>query len=150
MKKWLTILVCVFLTGCSTVDIPNYIKDDHPYNKIFYADYDTIVASTLESLNAAGWKVSKKTDPVIYEGSRVLDDPMGKQVLIFTNLRQNALILATRYRRINVYIRTVNKNATEVEIRYVTITSTSLKNFTSYKKDRAVERLFQKIDELLI
>ena len=137
------------LMGCASVTIPNYIRDEHPYRKTFYASFDTVLDAAVHALEDSGWKVAKTTEPSVFERNKDADKPGVKQILLFTDVRQTALIFGTRYARMNIYLQSAADNSTEVELRYLTVTSASLKNFQNYRNDRYAEKFFGRIESLL-
>ena len=147
MKKT-AILVLFFLMGCASTNIPSYIQDKYPYKRTFYADFDKVYKATAQTLLKYGWTVTGTSDPSVFERSSSTDDSQNKQILIFTDIRQTSLFFGTRYARINAYIRTQSDHSTEVEIRYLTISSMSFKNFYNYRKDKLIERMFKHIEAL--
>ena len=150
MKKNVLFFVSLFaLIGCASVTIPNYIRDEHPYRKTFYASFDTVLDVTVHALEDSGWKVAKTTEPSVFERNKGMDKPGVKQILLFTNVRQMAFIFGTRYARMNIYVQSAADNSTEVELRYLRVTSASLKNFQNYRNDRYAEKFFGRIESLL-
>lgn len=139
----------LILAGCASVTIPNYIRDEHPYRKTFYAPYDAALDATVHALEDFGWKVAKTTEPSVFERNKDTDKPGVRQILLFTNVRQTAFIFGTRYARMNIYLQSADDNSTEVELRYLKITSASLKNFQNYRNDRYAEKFFARIESLL-
>lgn len=146
MKNILSIVLLLTLVGCATVTIPNYIQDKNSYKRTFYADFDKVRQAVVQTLEEFGWMVEKESDPSVFEqgrGSQASD----QQTLIFTRIRQTSVFVATRYSRLNVYIQAAEENnANEVEIRFLTVTSVSFKDFNNYKHDKAVERIYKHID----
>jgi len=149
MKKFLNILLLLTLTGCASITIPNYIYDKHPKLKTFYAPYDQVHTATLKVLGDLGWKIEKETDPALYERGRQLHDTSRKQTLIFTDINQLSFFAGSRYAKLNVFLRVTADKATEVEVRYLKVTSVMFKTFYNYKNDRLAEHIFNRIEEEL-
>ena len=145
----LWIVIGTALMGCASVTIPNYIRDEHPYRKTFYASFDTALEATVHALEDSGWKVAKTTEPSVFERNKDTDKPGVRQILLFTNVRQTAFIFGTRYARMNIYLQSADDSSTEVELRYLKITSASLKNFQNYRNDRYAGKFFGRIEFLL-
>jgi len=148
-KKFVIFLLLFALVGCTSIIIPNYIQDKNPYKKIFYASYDDSLKATLQTMEDLGWIVIETADPSVYERYRETVQEYAQQILIFTDLRQISLFVGSRYAKLNVYLRTAPDDATEVEIRYLTINSTFLKSFYDYRSDAAVQRIYDHIEKLL-
>ena len=150
-RIFLWILAGATQAGCASVTIRNYIREEHPYRKTFYAPYDAVLEATVQSLKDSGWEISKKTDPAVFERNRDQGDHQVKQVLLFTDVRQMALVLGTRYARMNIYLQSSpsGDNSTDVELRYLTVTSVSLKNFYNYRNDGYARKLFERIGSRL-
>lgn len=148
MKKIFLILIMIFLTGCASVNIPKYIVDENPYKKKFYSEFETTLKVTVSTLKDFGWEVEEITKPSVFERAKDLGVE-NQQVLLFTNIRETSMFLGSRFARLNVYVRSGTDNISEVEIRCITVNSVVYNKFTSYKKDSAVERIFDKIQEHL-
>ena len=147
MKK-LFILAIIFLVGCTSVSIPNYIPDSHPYKKTFYGDFGKVLTATEETIKAYGWNITGRADPSVFERNNGDDSHLTKQVLLFTKIRETSLVVGSRYARLNAYVRSAGDNTCEVEFRYVTVSSTSVKNFYNYRKDHMIDRMFKRIENL--
>lgn len=146
-KSIIALLVIGCLSGCTSVDVPKYIKDEHPYKQVIYASFEKTLEATTEALADAGWKIVSKSDPNVFEHSAV-KDPNGQQVLLFTDIKDIPLFLGTRFARINVYLRSTGRpNETEVELRYLTVNSVALGSFKNYKHPVATDRIFNDINK---
>ena len=148
MKKFFLILTLLSLIGCANITIPNYIQDKNPYERTFYAQFDKVREVLTEAFEESGWTIEKESDPALFERERGLENG-NKQTLIFTEIRQTSFFVGSRYTRINAYLHEMANNETEVEIRYVTVSSIMFKSFYGYRNDRAVEHIFSKIEENL-
>ena len=137
-------LLLVVSSGCVTVKMPQYVNSENSYQKSFYADYDTTLNATIDALKKTGWKISKQAHPVVFEQSEISRDNKIQQVLIFTDVRQKAMFLGSRYMTINVLVRESGQE-TDVEIRYFSMLSTAIKNFDSYQNNGLVKKIFQLI-----
>ena len=149
MRRIFYILIPLFLTGCATVDIPNYVQDQHPYKKIFYSDFASVVEVVTQSLQARGWKMSSTLDPAMFEQNKENFSADARQTILSTEVRQTSFILGTTYSRVNVYIYTLEQSETSVEIRYLKITAFPFKSSSNYRNDLAAERIFKTIAENL-
>ena len=146
MKK-LFIIVSAFLMGCASTQIPNYLPDKKPYTKRFYTNFSKVLEATQKALHEMGWQIEDTTDPAEFEQNRnyIADS---QQTLMMTKIRQTPLFIGTRYAKMNIYLRSID-NLTEVEIRFLTVTSLPFKNIKNYHNDGAAQRVFNCIDELL-
>src|SRR5262245_32039360 len=133
MKRFI-LLIGVFLVGCASVNIPNYIPDKYPYKRTYYADYAKVLKATEQTLDEYGWDVTGQADPSVFERTSEDQANPSKQTLIFTKIRSTSLVVGSRYARLNAYVRSPDDKTCEVEIRYVTVSSMSVKNFYNYRK----------------
>jgi hypothetical protein len=138
----------VVLCGCITVQMPQYLKDKNPYYREFYVDYDKTLKATIQALENLGWKVTKQTNPMVFESDSATPASTPRQVLLFTNMRQKGMIFGSCYRTLNVLLKE-NNEKTDVEVRYFSIFSTVLKNFESYKDDALVRQIFEQIESAI-
>ncbi len=147
-KIFLLGIPLLFCMGCASVIVPQYIHEEHPYHKKLYADFDKVQEAIHQALKESGWQVAKTADPAIFERNKTPVDPQARQVLIFTEIRQTALFLGTRYARMNIYLHAGHDNTTEVEARYLTVTSVPFKTFYNYRNDRFVQKLLERLEIL--
>ena len=146
MKKAIALLFLLFCAGCVSATIPHYLQDKSPYKKKFYSDYDNTFKAVQAALKDFGWKISSLSDPLVYEQNPATDEVLPKQVLLFTDVRPTAFFLGTRYAKMNIFVRSLS-DGTEVEIRYLTVTSTPFKALENYKNDDAVQKIFDHIEK---
>jgi len=149
MRRIVSVLLILTLAGCSSITIPNYIHDKHPNLKTFYSPYDQVHAATLKALGEFGWRIEKEADPALYERGRQFQDASRQQTLIFTDINQLSFFAGARYARLNVFLRVTADKATEVEVRYLKVTSVLFKTLYNYKNDRLAERIFNRIEKEL-
>ena len=149
MRKFLFLLLILCFSGCMSVNMPHYIQDKNPYKKTFYSNFNDVLKTTLETLKELGWVLSKKVDPTVFERTTETNESQTNQILLFTEIRQTSLFIASRYARINVYLRSGTENTTEVEIRYLTVNSFPFKNFYNYRNDHAIEQIWKLIKKKL-
>jgi len=149
MKSYYFLVVGLMLalSGCVTVQMPQYLKDKNPYNREFYVDYDKTLKATIQSLEKLGWKITKQSNPVVFESDSE-NSSAPRQVLLFTNIRQKSMLFGSLYSTINVFVKE-NNEKTDVEIRYFSIFSTVLKNFEGYKNDGLANKIFDQIEKVL-
>ena len=149
MNKFLGILLLLVVTGCTTVIIPNYIYDKHPVQQIFYAPYEAVYAATIKALKSSGWKIAEESDPALFERRHESEDTSRSKTVIFTQIRQLSFFVGSGYSRLNVFLNVTVDKATEVEIRYVKVTTIGPKTFNNFKNDKLVNRLLKRIEENL-
>ena len=147
MRKIWLIVTLVMFTGCATAQIPAYLQKKFPYLHRFYADYDKALASLEKTLADLGWVIEKKVDPSVYEED-TQSVPGSKSILIITEVRQTHLLLGTRFAKMNIILRS-SADVSEIELRYVTVTSLPLKNFVTYRNNSAADRFFGRLDQVL-
>ena len=143
MKKLILCALLLSCTGCVTVKIPKYLKNEFPYTKKFYSDFDKVSKATLKALSDLGWRISEMSNPAVFEQD-LASDSQRKQVVIFTEIRQTPLILSSRYMSLNIYLRAVD-DGTDMEIRYISVTPILFKNVENYKNDAVVNKIFTHI-----
>lgn len=147
MRKLSISFLILFLAGCSTTVIPEYLQERGPYSRRVYGDHPKILSAVKQSLEDMGWAIEKEADPADYEQA-FEKNPQGEQILIITGTRATPMFLGTRFARMNIYIRCGNDVA-DIQVRYMTITSAFFQNFKSYRNDAAVERFLTRIEEQL-
>lgn len=145
----LPVVLAVFLSGCATVVIPQYIKDDNPYKHKIYASFDEVSSAAKEVLDKTGWVVMSTTDPSVFERSKGVEGEDFRQVLLITDIRQTPLFIGSRYARLNLFIRSSEANVTEIEVRYITVSSMFFKSFYKYRNNAEVERIIKNIEKTL-
>ena len=147
MKKVLPLVGLIFLVGCTSLQIPAYIQDKHPYAQRFYADHGEVVEAVKKSLHDVGWEVEGTADPLTYEETR-LPEPGSVNILLYSPVRQTPMLLWTTYRRVNVVINSKNK-VSDVEVRYTKINLFPFKQFKSFRNDKLAKRILQHITDYL-
>jgi len=147
MKRKFLCLLLLTLVGCTTTSIPSYLQDKNPYKKRFYATFPEARAAVENVLSELGWKIAEGVDPLVYEQSDV-NDLSDQQILLVTDVRQTPLFVGSRYARLNIFLRS-QKNISEVEIRYYTVTNVGIKNFKSYGDKGAMRRIMERIEAKL-
>ena len=147
MKSLFFVLAVVLLVGCATTSMPSYLQPKKPYLTRYYANYEKSLDAVKATLGELGWTLEETTDPGVYEHTR-FNDLDENQVLLVTVVRPTPMLIGTRYARMNIYLRS-KKDLSEVEVRYLTTTSTALNNFSTYNNDSAVKRFFERLSEIL-
>lgn len=142
-------VLCFSVAACSSIQLPSYIKDQHPYSYKIYAPYGETLTATRDALAEQGWQIQSVSDPTIFEHNKATYDPTVKQVLLITKIKNLPLFLGTRYARMNVYLTSSGDKATDLEIRYLTVNSILFGSFNNYKHPIAVENLHENIQQRL-
>ena len=149
MRRFFLITMVLMLSGCASVSIPNYIYDEHPYKRTVYAPFDKARDATAQTFEEFGWMVEKESNPSLFEREKVGEEGK-RQTLILTEVRQSYFFLGSRYSRVNAYLREIADKETEIEIRYLRVTSILFKSFYHYTNDKMVERIFNHIEQKLL
>lgn len=149
MKRFTYILLLTTFTGCSTVNVPPYIQDKHPYVKTLVSNYNKTLLVTKKVLEIEGWKIVKEADPTVYEKGRELDVPGAKQTLIFAQTFKKSWVGTGKFAQINVYLRTIDELNTEIEIRYLVVNNAFVTNFYGYRNDKLIDAFIEKINQQL-
>ncbi|MCB9757276.1 MAG: hypothetical protein H6753_02485 [Candidatus Omnitrophica bacterium] len=147
MKSLFFVFAVVLLAGCATTNMPSYLQPKKPYLTRYYSNYEKSLGAVKQTLTELGWILEETTDPGVYEHTR-FNDLDEDQVLLVTAVRPTPMLIGTRYARMNIYLRS-KKDLSEVEVRYLTTTSTALNNFSTYNNDSAVKRFFERLSEVL-
>lgn len=142
-------LLLVSLSGCMTVSIPKYIRDEHPYERKYFASFDDTLKVTVQALEQTGWRIANMSNPETFEKGQAYQEAGAQQVLIFTEARQTPLILSSRYMSLNVYLRALPDKSTQIEIRYLGVTPVLFKNIQRYRHDAVVNKIFAQISHAL-
>ena len=146
MKKIIIILFSLVIAGCITVKVPKYLHQDFPYRQDYAASFERTFSATVGALRESGWSIIETTDPASFEPGA---NNSGRQVLIFTRIRQTPLLLISSYSSLNAYLREMDKDRTQVEIRYLHVLPLPFKHFSNYQNDALVKKIFNKISEKL-
>lgn len=149
MKYFLFLFLLAIATSCSTVNVPPYIQDKHPYTKTLQSNYNKVLLTTKKILAQEKWTITKEADPTVYEKGKELDVSNAKQTLIFARTVEKSLVGTGKYAQLNVYLRTVDEINTEIEIRYLVVNSALVKEFYDYRNDKLINNLIEKINQQL-
>jgi len=142
MKKILLFAFLFLCLGCVTVKIPKYLQEEFPYRKNFSANFDQSFVATTGALKDLGWKITETTTPALFNPQ---ESGTKKQILIFTEIKQTPLFLLSAYASLNAYLREIDENHTQVEIRYILV----MPFFKSYQNDAMAGKIFNKIEDKL-
>ncbi len=144
MKVFLLLLL-VFLGGCSTVQIPNYINADHPYLRRVYGSFEEVDMAVKAVLAQEKFKIEKETSPDVYERDMRDQQAGARGSLVLTDVKQYSRVLYSSYVHLNVYLRQLS-DSVEVEIRYGRVTTVLFKQFKGARHDLYVGRLLDRIE----
>ncbi len=146
MKNFFIFFSLFILTACSTLSIPEYVPDEHPYQRKYYATYERAVTVTKQALEQFGWKVVKEVDPSVYE--RVYMD-ITDRILLIAAPRRSAYGVGSHQMRLNVRLLAGKSNTTDVEIRYLSLNKVAFKQLRGYREDGVVEPILKRIEEII-
>lgn len=149
MKRIYVIFLVFIIAGCVTVKVPKFLEDEFPYSKSFEANFEKTFTATLQALKDSGWKVTETTSPLVFRPGHISDKTRKYEVLIFTEIKQTAMFLASSYVTLNALLKSSDATHTEVEIRYLSMTALPFKAINSYQNDRVVGKIFNKIEAYL-
>ena len=145
--KTIFLMLSLVLVGCTTLQIPSYIKSEHPYSKKVYGDYNKIVYAVRDVLVRNGWKIKTITTPTIYE--RTLEGDENSNILIFTEVKEQSMVLATSYTHLNVLILSIADGAM-IEIRYGKLTQMPFKQMRSSRNDQLANAMLGQIEQKML
>ncbi|MFZ5800274.1 MAG: hypothetical protein ACOY3D_02715 [Candidatus Omnitrophota bacterium] len=146
MKRAGLVWLILLIAGCVTVKVPKYINQDFPYRQDFAAGFDETFNATSRVLKELGWKITETANPASFDPTSA---DKRKQVLIFTEIRQTPMFLSTSYASLNVYLREMGIDRTQVEVRYLYVLPLPLRDHKNYQNDALVKKIFNKINERL-
>ena len=149
MRRVAWVLMLCILAGCSSVILPNYITDRHPYKRRLDSSFEQTVSATKEALKDMGWGIKEEKDPGIYERSWRLNDPSIKHVLIFTEYSKSNYFVHSKNTVINAYVREIAGGSCDVELRYLSVSTYSFKKFFDYRNDHLINQIYKSIEEKL-
>lgn len=147
MKKILFLFLLGSIIGCSTVQIPSYVKDEKSFEERFYANHDRVKSAVSQALTDMGWVVDRELDPNIFEMNPGYED-YEEGVLLITKVRRTWMLVTSRYIRMNVYIFS-NNDVSQVEMRYLAINDMFFFKPRSYGSENMAERLFSLVKKYL-
>lgn len=145
--KTAIVCLCLLLAGCTTLQIPSYIKSDRPYARKMYGDYNKIVYAVRDVLKRNGWQIKAITNPAIYERTQEGDE--NSNILIFTEIKEQSMLVSTSYTHLNVFILSIADGA-DVEIRYSKVTQMPFKQLKNNRNDHLANTLLEQIEQKLL
>ena len=146
IRKVVLISSLMMVWGCSTIQIPDYIKADHPYVRKISGDYPKIVSVIQDVLFINGWVVQNAVSPSEYE-RRDGGEDQSRDVLFFTSPKRHSKIAYSVYVHLNVFIHATADGA-EVDIRYEAINPSPIKH-SSVRNDELVNGLLDQIEQAI-
>ena len=145
----LMVLFLAIVCGCATVQIPGYIKADHPYARKMYGNFDKIVIAARNVLVRNGWKIKTATHPSVYERMEGERENTDKDLLLFTDVKEHSMVLYSSYTHLNVFIHAIAEGA-QVEIRYGKVTPLLVKQVQSTSNDKLANKILDQIEQELL
>lgn len=151
MRRIIISLLPLILIGCVTIKIPEQIKEEFPYKRVFNASFDNSIRAGADALEDLGWKVAYISRSKLIKKDRTLDKEPKYQAYIFTEIRQVQLFLTSSYSTFNVRAEALADGNTEISIRYLSITPIPpfYKKKFNYRNDKLIERLYKNIESNL-
>jgi len=151
MKKIILLLLPLVFIGCVTIEIPEQIKDEYPYERVFNANFETSIDATTNTLEKLGLKVDNIARSTFIKQDRSSDISSTRLANIFTDLKQSYLFLTSSYSTFNVRIEAVDDSRTSISVRYLSITPIPpfYNKKVSYRNDKLVEKLYSRIQSYL-
>ncbi len=149
MRFALCLILLMFTSACTTVNVGNYIKSDHPYTKKIYGNFDKILETVRQVLAKNGYKVTSESYPSVYERSADEHRETPKDVLLFTEIKQHSMVLYSSYTHLNVFVHAVAEGA-EVEVRYGKVTSALIKDFQNTRNDKLGNAILDQIERAML
>jgi len=148
VKNILFIFLVIFIVGCVTLELPKYLEEEFHYKKNFNSSFNETFPATVKALENLGWSVAEtESFPISKIGITNKKDRIYK-ALIFTEIKQRSLFVFSTYLTLNAYVRSMDENNSEVEIRYLSITVIPplFKQWRVDRNDGLVEKIYKKIE----
>jgi transketolase len=151
MKKIVIFFLSIILVGCVTIEIPEQIKEEYAYTRIFKGNFETSIDAASKALKDLGWKVSYVSRSMLTKKDRVLDNKPIQQAYIFTDIKQTLLLFTSSYSIFNVRIKVIDEANTEIGVRYLSVTLIPpfYNKKISYRNDKLVKKLYRNIQRYL-
>ncbi len=147
MKKLTLLFIAMTLVGCSTVQMPYYIKAEHPYVRKISGDYGQIIAAIKGVLYDLGWGIQDEVNPSEYERREGGED-QSKDVLFFTEAKRHFSLGCFTYDHLNMFVHATADGA-EIDIRYESYTSAGPIKHSSFRNDKLVDPILDRIEQLI-
>ena len=131
--------------------MPETIKEDFAYEKVFKADLEKSIKLATEALEGLGWKVANILRSKLTKEDRSLDKNPKYLAYIFTEIKQSQLFLTTAYSTFNVRVETMDDGQTEIAMRYLSVVPIPpfYNKKIDYKNDKLIEKIYSRIEDNL-
>ncbi|HOX54618.1 MAG: hypothetical protein PHI86_05250 [Candidatus Omnitrophica bacterium] len=151
MRKVFFLLLPLFFIGCVTIKMPETIKEDFAYKKVFEADFEKAIRAATKVLQNYGWKVADISRSKLVKEDRSLDKKPVYTAYIFTEIKQSQLFLTTAYSTFNVRVEVIDDVHTEIAMRYLSVVPVPplYNKKVSYKNDNLVNKIYSDINKYL-
>jgi len=151
MKKIIILLLPLIFINCVTIEIPEQIKAESPYEKKLNAGLEESINAVTKALEALGWKIDIVSRSRLIEDDKSFDKRSTHLAYIFTELKQSYKLLTSSYSIFNVRLESVDEAQTQISVRYLSVTPMPplYREKFNYRNDRLAEKLFSKIDTYL-
>jgi hypothetical protein len=134
------------LIGCTSTQIPVYLKDRKPSAQRFYADHQRVVAASKQALTDLGWMIENEMEPQVFEVDP--ERQVKESILLVTEIRETRFFLGTRYARMNIFVNSSGE-VSEVEMRYVVISDVAFLKSKAYGNRKIASRFFELVKKNL-
>lgn len=151
MKKIFILLLPLFFIGCVTIKMPETIKEDFTYKKVFEADFEKSIKVATKALEGFGWKMADISRSKLVKEDRSSDKKPVYLAHIFTEIKQTQLFLTSAYSTFNVRAEVIDDTHTEIAMRYLSVVPIPpfYNKKISYKNDKLVEKIYSSIERYL-
>ena len=145
---WMALFLAI-ACGCTTVQVPGYIKAEHPYARKMQGDFDKVVVAVQNVVVRNGWKIKTAMHPSVYERVEGENANSDKDILFFTDVKQHSMVLYSSYTHLNIFVHAIADGA-QVEIRYGKATPLLIKQFQSTRNDKLANKILDQIEQELL
>ncbi|MFH1655507.1 MAG: hypothetical protein ABH954_02725 [Candidatus Omnitrophota bacterium] len=151
MKKIAILLLPIILIGCVTIEVPEQIREEFPYERTFNAGFEASIDSAAKTLEAMGWKVDNISRSTLLKKDRSFDKTPTRTANIFTQLKQVQMFLTSSYSTFNLRVEAIDQDRTLISVRFLSIVPIPplYNKKVSYRNDKLVEKLYSRIEEQL-
>ena len=146
VRLFIMLVVILSVVGCATVDTGHYIQAQNPYKRTYYGSFDGILVAVRKTLQEEDWQIANEVDPDLYERNPLHKPGEQDNVLIFTEIRRAQRFVYAKSTHLNVYVIRID-GGVEVDLRYVTVTDLRLWKKRSYRNERLVKKVLDRIEQ---